>query len=317
MHRLKSFVIRLDFLAFVCGVLIALQARVNGELSYQLNNSLQAAFVSFSSGLIVIILLVFFSRSIRLGLSKLVMSYQRKEIRLWSFIGGVLGGNLIAIQTFILPKIGVAVFSVGSIAGQTCISLLVDKLGITGGGKQGITLRRIFAAVITVSAVLISVLNRINVQTLSVFLVTLAIVSGSIIGVQRALNGKLNEYSNQIFATTFINFVGGTGILGIYLLFVSLIQGNKLEPLKIHPIWMYSGGVIGIVYIAFAATIVQNLGVLVFTLYSVGGQLMGSLILDLFLPVEGVEITYHLVAGIVLTFLGVFVGGVRSSRLKR
>ena len=43
--------LRLDALAAISGVLIALQARANGELSHQLDNAPQAALVSFSSGL--------------------------------------------------------------------------------------------------------------------------------------------------------------------------------------------------------------------------------------------------------------------------
>jgi transporter family-2 protein len=38
---------RLDFLAALSGVMIAMQARVNGELSHRLDNGLQAALVSF------------------------------------------------------------------------------------------------------------------------------------------------------------------------------------------------------------------------------------------------------------------------------
>jgi transporter family-2 protein len=41
---------RLDLLAALSGVLIALQARANGELSHRLDNGLQAAVISFGSG---------------------------------------------------------------------------------------------------------------------------------------------------------------------------------------------------------------------------------------------------------------------------
>ena len=47
---------RLDFLAALSGVMIALQARANGELSERLDNGLQAALVSFGSGLIIIVI---------------------------------------------------------------------------------------------------------------------------------------------------------------------------------------------------------------------------------------------------------------------
>ena len=52
---------RLDFLAALSGILIALQARANGELSYQLGKGLEAALVSFGSGLVIIIFLSLFN----------------------------------------------------------------------------------------------------------------------------------------------------------------------------------------------------------------------------------------------------------------
>jgi transporter family-2 protein len=48
---------RLDILAALTGVLISLQTRANGELSYLINNGLEAALVSFGSGLIIILII--------------------------------------------------------------------------------------------------------------------------------------------------------------------------------------------------------------------------------------------------------------------
>ena len=62
---------RLDFLAALSGILIALQARANGELSHQLGNGLEAALVSFGSGLITIVLISFFNPSIKEGIRNL------------------------------------------------------------------------------------------------------------------------------------------------------------------------------------------------------------------------------------------------------
>ena len=45
---------RLDIIAFLTATLIAIQARANGELSHLLGNPIQAATVSFGSGLIII-----------------------------------------------------------------------------------------------------------------------------------------------------------------------------------------------------------------------------------------------------------------------
>ncbi|MBU3734548.1 MAG: DMT family transporter [Candidatus Planktophila sp.] len=308
---------RLDLLAALSGAMIALQARANGELSHRLNNGLQAALVSFSSGLLIIFVISIFNSKIKDGIKNLRTAVANKEIARWKLFAGALGGSFVAIQTQIVPLIGVAIYSVASIAGQTAMSLVVDRIGLTGGGKKLISPRRVLAAVLTVLAVLVSVWDRIDANNLSMFAVTAGGIAGAIVGVQRALNGQINEYSHQSFTTSLLNFATGTSFL-IILITAGLILGkNELSPLPSGPWWIYTGGVIGVIYIAFTSTIVQHLGVLTFTLFSVGGQLVGSLIIDLVSPTKGVSVSSYLVTGIVMTYAGVIAGGVGSLRVKK
>jgi transporter family-2 protein len=309
---------RLDLLAALSGILISLQARANGELSLRLDNGLQAAFISFSSGLLLIAIISIFNPSIKNGARRLRAAVSAKEIAPWTLFAGALGGAFVAVQTQIVPLIGVAIYSVASIAGQSATSLLVDRIGFTGGGKKPISPRRIAAAVVTVLAVLVSVLDRIDAQNLSLIAVALAGLAGAIVGVQRALNGLINEHSGQSFTTSLLNFIMGSSALGIALLFAVAIEKVEFVALPAGPWWIYMGGTIGVIYIAFTSTIVQHLGVLTFTLFSTGGQLIGALFIDLYSPTEGVSVSAYLVSGIVMTFLGVLVGGVNSSKpLKR
>jgi bacterial/archaeal transporter family-2 protein len=312
---------RLDLLAALSGILIAMQARANGELSHRMGNSIEAALVSFGSGLILISIISIFTPSIRKGMKNLKSAVNRKEIPVWTLFAGMLGGSFVAVQTQIVPIVGVAIYSVASIAGQTATSLLVDRIGLTGGGKKQITTRRVTAAGVTVLAVLVSVFDRIDAQNLSLFAVLFGCFAGCIVGVQRALNGQINESTHQSFATSWLNFIMGTTFLFIFLSIGVLINRSELVPLPAGPWWMYMGGTIGVIYIAFTSTIVQHLGVLTFTLISVGGQLVGSLLIDLYSPTEGVQISAYLVTGIVMTYLGVVVGGVgtlpRPKSMKR
>jgi transporter family-2 protein len=301
---------KLDFLAAISGLMIALQARANGELSHRMGNPIEAALVSFGSGLILITLISIFTPAIRNGMKNLNSAVSRKEIPVWTLFAGMLGGSFVAFQTQIVPIIGVAIYSVASIAGQTAASLIVDRIGLTGGGKKQITGRRVAAAAVTVFAVLVSVLDRIEAQNLSLFAVIFGCFAGAIVGLQRALNGQINESSRQSFATSWLNFIMGTTFLVIFLAIGVLINRVELVALPSGPWWMYMGGTIGVVYIAFTSTIVQHLGVLTFTLISVGGQLVGSLLIDLYSPTQGVQISAYLVTGIVMTYLGVLVGGV-------
>jgi len=281
---------RLDFLAALSGVLIALQARANGELSHRLDNGLQAALVSFSSGLLIILIITPFSPHIKEGIRNLRAAIAHKEIARWKLFAGALGGSFVAIQTQIVPLIGVAIYSVASIAGQTAMSLVVDRIGLTGGGKKLISPRRVLAAVITVIAVLVSVWDRIDAANLSMIAVTAGCIAGAVVGVQRALNGQINEHSHQSFTTSLLNFITGTTFLVI---------------------------LIGVIYIAFTSTIVQHLGVLTFTLFSVGGQLAGSLIIDLVSPTDGVSVSAYLITGLAMTYVGVIAGGVGNLRVKK
>lgn len=308
---------RLDLLAAISGAMIALQARANGELSSRLDNGLQAALVSFGSGLLIIFVITLFNSKIKDGIRSLRTAVANKEIARWKLFAGALGGSFVAIQTQIVPLIGVAIYSVASIAGQTAMSLFVDRIGLTGGGKKLISPRRVSAAVLTVIAVLVSVWDRIDANNLSMLAVTAGGIAGAVVGVQRALNGQINEHSHQSFTTSLLNFATGTSFL-LLLIIAGLLMGrNELAPLPSGPWWIYTGGVIGVIYIAFTSTIVQHLGVLTFTLFSVGGQLVGSLIIDLVSPTDGVSVSAYLVTGIVMTYAGVVAGGVNNLRVRK
>ena len=317
MARLKSRALRLDGLAALSGVMIAFQARANGELSYRLDNAPQAALVSFSSGLFFITIYAIFSPKIKEGIKRLRSAVSRGEIPKIRLLAGSLGGAFVALQTSVVPLIGVALYSVASIAGQSAVSLLVDRIGLTGGGVKLISPRRIAAAVITVIAVLVSVIDKLEADNFQLFALLLALIAGALVGVQRALNGQINEHSQNSYTTSLLNFITGTSFLTLFIIILIALGRVELDPLPIGPWWIYTGGVIGVIYIAATSLIVQHLGVLTFTLFSVGGQLIASLLLDIYSPTQGVSVSWYLVSGIAMTYIGVLVGGVRQSRLER
>ncbi len=73
------------------------------------------------------------------------------------------------------------------------------------------------------------------------------------------------------------------------------------------PWWAYLGGILGLSVIAGAAWVVPVLGVLVFSLLSVLGQLTGAFLLDLFVPTPGTSVGWHLLIGLGMTFAAVVV----------
>ena len=160
--------------------------RANGELSHLLGNPIQAATVSFGSGLIVISLVAAKHHGMKQGLAGIKRGIAEGGLQRWNLFAGMLGGIFVSIQTNTVPLIGVAVYSVASISGQTASSLIVDALGITGAAKKHVTFRRVLASLITVIAVLVSVWDRIDANDLSLIPVALAGMAGGIVGIQRA-----------------------------------------------------------------------------------------------------------------------------------
>ncbi len=302
---------RLDLLAALSGILIAAQSRVNGGLSTALGNSTGAAVYSFSSGFLVLNIIALANPKVRHGIRRIIQGVKSGALPVWRLSAGIMGGIFVAIQTFTVPIIGVALLSVVMIAGQTLASLIVDQIGITGGGKQPITMRRVLAALITIIAVLVAVWEEIQLANISPIPVVVVFVGGFMIGVQRALNGQINDISGQSFSTTWLNFFMGTSTL-LILLIINTARGNEIVGLPTSPWWIYWGGTIGVLYIASSSVIVAKIGVLSFTLFATGGQLIGSLIFDLIAPPENVKVGMNLVVGILITYIGVLVGGLRK-----
>ena len=305
----------LELLSAFSGVLIAAQSKVNGALSVKMGDSLEAAIVSFSTGLLFVTLICLSQSQLRAAFKDIFKAVSAGQMRPWTLVAGALGASFVAMQTYVVPIAGVALFTVASLAGQTAISLWVDQLGLSGGVKSMISKRRVVAALITVFAVLVSAWDRLSMSDFSILAIGLALFAGSWVGFQRALNGQINSHSKRAFATAQLNFITGTTFLFILLLIRSVFTDHSIMNFTTAPWWMFLGGSIGVIYIALSAHIVQHLGVLEFTLFSVGGMLIGSLAIDLLFPTPGTVISPYLIVGIALTYLGVVANG--QSRFSR
>ena len=280
-----------------------------------MGDSLEAAIVSFTTGLLFVAVIALFRKDVRSGFRQIFSAVNLKLLPSWRLGAGALGASFVAMQTYAVPIAGVALFTVASLAGQTGISLWVDHVGLAGGSRVIITKRRVIAAIITILAVVVSTWDRFTISNFSLLTIVLAVFSGTWVGVQRALNGQINSYSKASFATSLLNFITGTTFLLFLLSLRTLFTDHSVMNFTSGPWWMFLGGSIGVIYIALSAHIVQYVGVLEFTLFSVGGMLIGSLLIDIIVPTKGTVISSFLIAGILLTYLGVIANG--QSRFSR
>lgn len=306
--------------AFTVGALTALQSRVNGELASVTQSGLQAAIVSFGTGWVLLTVILLASPSVRRGLASVWAALRAGTLRWWQVIGGLLGGFFVAVQSATVPLIGVAVFTVAVVAGQVSNSIVVDRLGLGPAGRQAVTPTRVVSAILAVAAVVVAVSDRLGGEVEgSAPAAAAALVAGLAIAVQQAINGRVGAAARNAWTAAWVNFTLGTVMLGAAL---GLAWGfTEFDPgeLPAGPWWLYVGGTIGVLFIAAAAWVVQRLGVLLFALLTITGQLSGALLLDWLAPADGVTFHATLIGGVVLAGVAVAVGSLSTwaPRLRR
>ncbi len=294
--------------AAVGGVLTTVQSRMNGELSATIGAPIQAAVYSFGSGLLVLTLLVALP-SVRAGAGRIIAALRSGRLRWWQCLGGLGGGLFVAVQTYAVPLVGVAVFTVATVAGQTGNALVVDRLGIGPGGRRPVALSRVLAAALAVVGVAVTVSGSIGSGGLAVLPVVLAVLVGGGVALQQGVNARVNLASRQVLSTTGQNFAVGTTLLVVIAL-VQLARGSY-RPVDFDgvPWWAWWGGLSGIVFIAIAAWAVQHVGVLLFGLALLTGQLGSALVVDLLWPAHGRAVDLQMVLGVLITFAAAALAG--------
>lgn len=295
-------------LATIVGALTAAQSRVNGQLSTDIHNGIAAALISFGTGWILVIAFCVFNKPDRQGLATIWKSLRSHRLKPWEIIGGMGGGFFVAIQSSVVPVIGVAIFTICTVGGQTASSMLVDYIGLSPSGKHRVTWLRGLTALVTLLSVTIAVYPQLRNSTFKFAPIIFAIIVGIVIAFQQALNGRVNVVSMRPLSTTFINFLMGSIVLSVALV-INLLRGGSIGGLP-HGFVVYLGGPIGVIFIAVSAYTVKHLGILNFILFSVSGQLVGALLLDWLAPAAHTKLSGYLITGTALTLSAVI-----SSRL--
>ena len=222
-------------------------------------------------------------------------------------LAGCIGALFVFAQSFTVGLLGVALFTVAAVTGQTLSGLLVDRMGIGPAGKRPITGIRVLGSVLTVAAVAWAVSPRFSAGESGLQLlvpVMLPLLAGFLMSFQQAMNGTATVHYGTPIAATLVNFIAGAALLWVAWL-IKLAVAGAGNPLPAQW-WYYLGGPLGCIFIGIGALLVRSLGVLVTGLGMIAGQLLGSLGLDLILPVPGTVIALPTVLGTILT-LGAIV----------
>ncbi|MEO5781084.1 DMT family transporter [Arthrobacter sp. PAMC25284] len=300
-------------LAVAAGLLIPVQGRINGALGIVLDDGIAAAVVSFTIGLIVMVAVSLILPRGRAGLVWILPALRQRRFPPYYAMAGGIGAFFVFAQSFTVGALGVALFTVATVTGQTVSGLLVDRMGIGPAGKKSVTGIRVLGSLLTIASVLWAVSPRLAGPTggggtgigplLIILLVPVA--AGLLVSFQQAMNGTATVHYGTPIATTLVNFIAGFVVLGVSWLIKLAVAGpgNALP----DQWWYYLGGPLGCIFIGVGALLVRSLGVLVTGLGMIAGQLLGSLGLDLLLPVPGSVVALPTVLGTFLTLIAIIL----------
>lgn len=113
-------------LPVVCGVTIAVQAIVNGQLRVAIGSPLVAAFISFFTGTLLLLLLIAVTRQPVPSLHTL------QQVSWGKWTGGLLGAFFVTAVIITIQKIPAANMFALIITSQFITALLIDHFGWFG-----------------------------------------------------------------------------------------------------------------------------------------------------------------------------------------
>ena len=308
-------------MAVASGLAIPVQGRINGALGARLGDGVAAAVVSFSTGLIVMVIVSLVAPRGRAGLARILPALRERRFPPYYALAGGIGAFFVFAQSFTVGLLGIALFTVATVTGQTLSGLLVDRLGIGPAGKKSVTGIRVIGCILTIAAVSWAVSPRFasagaaasgsaaaagQADPAALLLpVILPVLAGFLMSFQQAMNGTATVHYGTPIAATLVNFIAGTCVLWVAWSIKVAVAGPA-NPLPAEW-WYYLGGPMGCVFIGLGALLVRSLGVLVTGLGMIAGQLLGSLGLDLLVPTPGTVVEAATVLGTLLTLASIVV----------
>jgi transporter family-2 protein len=288
--------------ASVGGVASALQSAANAELGERVGNASFGAVVNVVSGSAIVLVGLLVLPSMRQGLRAL----RGSGLPWWAYLGGLGGGMFVTVATYVVPVVGVAVFTIAQVTGNSLGGLAVDRAGLAPAGRLPLTRPRVAGAALGVTAVALAQVDR-PVGDLAVGMLALGVLGGAAVAIQSALNGRVSAASTTS-AGTAVNFAtAAPAVLTAATLLGAFASGwsTRLP----HHWYLYIGGTLGVVIVVCLLVSVRTVGVLRTGLSVVAGQLATALVLDAPRP--------PLLLAAALTVLAVAVTGLRRASIPR
>ena len=136
-------------IAVLIGALTPIQGGINSQLSTILKHPLQASFISFTGGFLILLIIV-------LVLNKPFPGFGEMQKTPWYlFTGGAFGVAFVSAIIILIPRIGATNLIAAALVGQLVMSVIVDHYGLLKVPVHEISWIRIVGVLLLIGGVLL------------------------------------------------------------------------------------------------------------------------------------------------------------------
>lgn len=293
----------------LAGFGIALMSAINDRLRRHLEVPFLTAFVSFSVGLVVIVLIAAFSGDL--------FSFRTDAFNiapLWVWTGGLLGMMSLSAAVLVFPKLGAVQAAVTPILGQVVMGVLIDTFGWMNAKPIALSPGRMLGVALVLAGVLVAVVLP-NLKALKkdkggagLWLWRgVGVFGGMCAATQTAVNGELGQLLSSPLNAATVSFLGG--VLGLAAA-VSVFEkswGKLAAPMHDKPVWIWLGGGLSAGFIYAGIWLAPQIGTGSVVVLMLTGSVTGSLLVDKFglfgAPRKGIKAAQ--IAGVAVLLAGV------------
>ena len=303
------------------GLLVPFQIAANSRLRQVVGPAYVSTLVSFSVSTLALLLVSLLSGSPIVPTGQMLA-----DASWWSWFAGLVAVVTITISIHLFKEIGPLQAIIIPMFSQLIFSLLIDHFGWFGANVIPLDAKRIIGSLLLIAGVtLVVVLPKLKAQrqdastvkgSRQLFWQLCAVVSGclsaSITGVYAQLSSVVVANGGNPMQATTVAFFVATVVL---LLFCTLNGSVRLIGKAFsreYPWWMWTGGLCGAIIVFGNAWLVAHVGVGVFVMALLVGQLALSQLMEHYgwLGALRKRITWPQIVGILL-----MLGGVALIRL--
>ncbi|RRD93624.1 DMT family transporter [Clostridiales bacterium COT073_COT-073] len=253
--------------ALLIGVLISVMIAINGELTF--------LYGVFAATVIIHIVGSLFAY---LAIKVLGKKITFPGLPLLFYSGGAVGVFVAVANNFSYGKISLTSIIALVLLGQALASILIDSLGLFGMPRHPFQKSSLIGLLFSGAGIAIMLDHSV---TEGIYAVILSLTAGFGVVYSRTVNAKLAEKVGDLQGSL-INHLVGLPFSVLALALLGAKEWNAFSQPISAQIWIYAGGIFGVVLVMLNNGIVPKVSAFVLTLLIFVGQIFSSIAIDIF-----------------------------------